>query len=113
IKDCIIDGKNIEKLEFSHVLFSNVIFLNVSFTNMVLTDVTFQNCDVSNADFMGANMHRVEWIDSKLVGINLADSHFQHVRFENCNLQLGAFGYGSFKHVQFKECMMHNADCYE
>lgn len=113
IRDCTIESDDLEKLEISQVVFKNVVFLNVSFTRMVLTDVIFENCDLSNADFMEANMQRVEFRESKMIGINLADSHFHHVLFDNCMLHLGAFGYSRFKQAKFSGCMMQQVDCYE
>lgn len=113
IRDCIIEEQDLDKLEFSQVVFKNVIFINVAFTNSLFTDVVFENCDLSNANFLGANMHRVECKGSKMLGINLADSNFQHVLFDECMLNLSAFGYGRLKHVLFSDCRMHNADFYE
>ena len=58
-------------------------------------------------------MHRVECKGSKMLGAHLADSHFQHVLFDNCILNLAAFGYSQLKHVQFTNCMMEQTDLYE
>src|SRR5690625_3016501 len=78
-----------------------------------LTDVVFENCDLSNADFMGANIHRVEFRDCKMLGINLSESSLRNVLFDHCILNLSAFGFSSLRQVRFDDCSLKNADCYE
>jgi len=113
IKDVAIDGEITGHIEFSQVIFKNVIFNDVSFENIVLTDVVFEKCDLSNTSFMGGNFHRVEFRESKMLGVNLAEASLTNVLFDNCNLNLSAFGYARFKQVKFNHCSMHSADCYE
>src|SRR6476620_2483556 len=79
ISDCSISQEEIEKLIFEEVVFKNVTFLDGSFRFIQLTDVIFDRCDLSNVDFTDGIIHRVEFRDSKLLGLNLADATLRNV----------------------------------
>lgn len=113
IADCVIEGEQIERMEFSQVIFKNVVFQDVTFESIMCTDVIFENCDLSNANLMNANMHRTEFRDSKMLGINLAESYLKNILFVGCILNLGSFGYANLQQVRFENCVMRSADYYE
>ncbi len=73
-EDCTICGEDIERLCVEKTVFRNVVFIDVSFRHIELTDVIFEKCDLSNADFSGAVIHRTSVKQSKMVGMNLAES---------------------------------------
>ena len=73
----------------------------------------FENCDLSNTDFSAGSIHRVEFSDSKILGLNLSDTSLGNVLFHNCNANLISFGYSKLKQVQFDSCSLRNADYFE
>ncbi len=113
IRDCTIFEEEINRMRFDQVVFKNVTFMDVTFTNIELTDVIFEKCDLSNTDFSGGAIHRVEFIESKLVGLNLTEATFGNVVFDNCYANLSSFGYASLKNVKFERCSLRNGDFFE
>ncbi|WP_078596695.1 pentapeptide repeat-containing protein [Evansella clarkii] len=113
IEDTEIYGEEIYKLRASQVIFRNVQFTEVSFRGIELTDVIFEKCDLSNADFTEALIHRTEFLHSKLIGFNAADSTLRNVLFSNCMARYGSFGYSDMKNVIFKGCQLNQAEFFE
>ncbi len=46
-------------------------------------------------------MHRVEFVNCKIIGINLSEATLRDVTFENCNGQYSFFSYSNCKKVAF------------
>jgi len=46
----------------------NCKFNHTDFSGIDLTDVRFENCDLSNVNMSKSSIHRVEFMNSKLVG---------------------------------------------
>ncbi|MCY9110007.1 pentapeptide repeat-containing protein [Bacillus atrophaeus] len=111
IEDCSIIGEDIERICADQVVFRNVAFIDVSFRNIELTDVLFEKCDLSNADFSGAIIHRTEWGQSKLLGINLAEATMRNVLFSQCPANFSSFLFSNMKQVRFDQCSLLQCEC--
>ena len=79
IEEYSIDGKNQVGLTIDSCRFKNVIFKNCSFENLDLIDTTFENCDLSNINFSNSGIHRTEFINCKLVGTRFEESNIKDV----------------------------------
>src|SRR5699024_1280236 len=79
IESCTITNDDVERLIFEQVIFNNVVFEEINWPRAELTDVQFINCDLSNADFSESILHRVEFIDCKMLVIILAYATFGYV----------------------------------
>lgn len=104
--DCTICGEDIERLCVEKTIFRNVVFIDVSFRHIELTDVIFEKCDLSNADFSGAVIHRTSVKQSKMVGMNVAESTLRNVSFEECHGHFSSFSYSNMKQVRFDHCAL-------
>jgi uncharacterized protein YjbI with pentapeptide repeats len=105
----------LENIEAKHVCFNETIFRNVKFTdvslqNIELTDVRFENCDLSNVDFSGAIIHRAEFINCKLMGINLRDATLQNIYILQCNGKFALMSFTQMKRVIFEESIFENSN---
>jgi len=113
IESCTITNDDVERLIFEQVIFNNVVFEEINWPRAELTDVQFINCDLSNADFSESILHRVEFIDCKMLGIILADATFGNVLFKNGHANLSSFGFSKMKQVIFDSCALEQTDFYE
>lgn len=105
-EDCTICGEDIERLCVEKTIFRNVVFIDVSFRHIELTDVIFEKCDLSNADFSGAVVHRTSVKQSKMVGMNAAESTLRNVSFEECHGHFSSFSYSNMRQVRFDRCTL-------
>lgn len=102
------DKLYVEKMHFINVSFENQMLRNVEFT-----DVIFEKCDLSNVDFSDSIIHRVEFIDCKIIGGNLSGSALRNVLFDRCLANYVAFGFSNCKQTRFNNSSLINADFYE
>ncbi|AEP86050.1 pentapeptide repeat-containing protein [Bacillus spizizenii] len=109
--DCTICDEDIERLCVENTIFRNVVFIDVSFRHIELTDVIFEKCDLSNADFSGAVIHRTSVKQSKMVGMNVAESTLRNVSFEECHGHFSSFSYSNMKQVRFDHCALMQSEC--
>ncbi|MEK5082652.1 pentapeptide repeat-containing protein [Bacillus sp. FSL H8-0515] len=105
-EDCTICGEDIERLCVEKTIFRNVVFIDVSFRHIELTDVIFEKCGLSNADFSGAVVHRTSVKQSKMVGMNAAESTLRNVSFEECHGHFSSFSYSNMRQVRFDRCTL-------
>lgn len=61
--EAFFDRPRFYNMEFDHCQFTNSDFSQVEFV-----DVRFTNCDLSNVNMTKASIHRVEFINCKLLG---------------------------------------------
>lgn len=100
-------------MRLGQTVVKNSHFANTDFTGIDLSDVRFENCDFSNADLSNASMIRVEFVDCKLLGINLSESYIGQTGFHCCIINLGIFAQTKFENVLFEESILENADFFD
>jgi len=110
ISDYKIERRVANQVSFEGVVFNKVDFKGVTFNSLELTDVRFENCDLSNGNFNGAIIHRAEFIDCKLMGLNLSDSTLQNVCMKNCNGQFVIMCFIQMKNTVLLECIFENSN---
>lgn len=84
-------------------IFKNVIFADCDFKNIDLIDVRFENCDLSNISLRGGSIHRVEFVNCKLVGARLDESNMKDVLFNNVLGPYSNFSYSKLQNVSMEE----------
>lgn len=112
IEEADINREITEKLSFDQVVFKNVSLESATLNHSEFLDVRFENCDLSNADFSDVSLHRVEFIQCKALGLNLAGATLGHVRFEQCLTNYATFSYSNCQQVLFQSCSLIEADYY-
>ena len=75
-----------------------------------MTDVRLNECSLSNLICERLLVHRAEFFDCRLVGLNITDGHLQNVIFRACDAQLARFRFSSFKSVIFEGCNLPDAN---
>jgi uncharacterized protein YjbI with pentapeptide repeats len=110
ISNCIIEDQSAEKVNFKQVIFRDVTFKNISFSRADIEDVRFENCDLSNVDLSGSLMHRVEFIDCKVLGSNLSEASLQNVVMNKCNARYVNLVFSRCKKFRIEESELSFAD---
>lgn len=89
----------IKKCHFQHCDFTQS-----RFQQLELQDVIFTQCDLSNLEWIGTSIHRVQFVDCKLFGTNLAESFLQDCLFKNCLADYASFNFSKLKNVRLLQC---------
>lgn len=101
------------KISFDQIHFRDVVFEGVRFDQVEFIDCKFERCDLSNVDFGDSVFHRVEFYQSKLVGIQCTQSRFGHVAMKNCVANYAAFSFSKMKRVKFQQTTFNKSDFFE
>jgi len=101
------------KISFDQVHFQDVDFNRVRFDQVEFIDCKFERCDLSNVDFGQSVFHRVEFQQSKLVGVQCTQSRFGHVWMDSCVANYAAFSFSKMKQVKFQHTAFNKADFFE
>ena len=104
IENITIEDKKDVGITIDSCIFRNVIFNNCSFKNIDLLDAKFENCDLSNSEFSGGSIHRVEFINCKLLGATFDESNLKDVLFQKVLGKYSNFSFAKFKSVNIIEC---------
>lgn len=110
ISKSYVEEQRADRVLFEKIIFKNVVFTDSTFENIELTDVRFINCDLSNINLRGAIVHRVEFIDCKMIGAGFIEGTFRNVLFSNCNLNYTNFRFSDLKQVGFSQCLLNRSD---
>ncbi len=99
-----------EKMYVRESVFKHVDFREAYLHRLDLVDARFENCDFSNCNFSDGVMHRVAFINCKLVGVNWSGVNFVDVTFESCSGTYGNFSHARFRQCAFSTCHFQHAD---
>ena len=102
----LLEDKDDYGVTIDSCVFRNVVFSNCSLRNIDLIDTIFENCDLSNIDFSGGSIHRVEFINCKLLGAKLDDTSIKNVLFKDCLGKYSNFSFAKLNSVNFTNCNM-------
>ena len=75
-----------------------------------LTDARLDECSLANLVCERLIVRRAEFVDCRLVGLNITDGHLENVLFRECDAQLARFRFSSFKSVLFDGCNLQDAN---
>lgn len=110
ISDYTINTQEANKVNLEGVIFNKVDLKGITLNSLELTDVRFENCDLSNANFIGVIIHRTEFIDCKIMCLNLNDSTLQNMYMYNYNGQFILMNYAQMKNVILLDCVFENSN---
>lgn len=116
------ENQNFDKCEFSRAAFPKGTYDNCRFTNCnfyeadlsgyVFRECVFRGCDLSLAIFKNTTFSDVQFIDSKLLGVQfqLCNSFLFSVGFAHCVLKMAMFSKLKLKKYRFENCNLQEAD---
>ena len=92
--------------------YENCLFKNCTchFHQLELLDVEFIKCNLSNTEMIGGILHRCAFLDSKIVGVNFAESSILDTTFKDCQANYSSFSYASLKRVSFTDMPLIESD---
>lgn len=99
IENITITTKVSKGFSIDSCIFRKVSFENCDLSKIDLIDSRFENCDLSNTSFQGGSIHRVEFIDCKLMGGRFDESSIRDVLFQNVLAKYSNFAFSKLKLV--------------
>jgi uncharacterized protein YjbI with pentapeptide repeats len=105
-----LPGDVLENVAVTRAVLERVRGTGAVLTGLSLTDVTLRACDFANARWDGVIIHRLEVIDSRLMGLHLAEGHVESALFRECAAPLAVFFQTEFAGVRFEKCNLAEAD---
>lgn len=109
VENITINDKEQIGFTIDSCIFKNVKFNNCSLQNVDLMDTRFENCDLSNIDFSRGSIHRVEFIDCKLLGAKFDEGSLIDVLFQGALGKYSNFAFAKFKGVNIINCNFQEA----
>jgi uncharacterized protein YjbI with pentapeptide repeats len=113
LEDAALPGQAAQGVTFDTVHFKHVRLGATLLQGLHLRDVRFDTCDLAAAAWDRAQMARVEFTGSRLLGFKSLDSRLQDILFKECNCTLALFGSTTFKAVRFQSCELRDASFYD
>jgi uncharacterized protein YjbI with pentapeptide repeats len=101
------------KITFDQIHFQEVNFEGIQFEQVEFIDCRFDRCDLSNVNLGESIIHRVEFHQSKLVGMQSSQSRLGHVLIQDCVANYTSFSFSQFKHVRFQQTSLCKSDFFE
>jgi uncharacterized protein YjbI with pentapeptide repeats len=100
----------LENVAFNRAVLERVRGAGAVLAGLSLADVAIRACDFANARWDGAIIHRLEVIDSRLMGLHLAEGHVESALFRECAAPLAVFFQTEFAGVRFENCNLTETD---
>lgn len=113
--DGTLSGFDLSYQTSEHTAFTRAVLERVNasgtvFTGLSLTDVSLSACDLANARWDGVIVHRLAVLDSRLMGLHLAEGFVESALFRECIATLSIFFQTEFAGVRFEKCLLAEAD---
>jgi len=112
-----IKNQNFSEVELSNYEFDRCTFLNCNFSenNLRMTefiDCLFDNCNFSSVKFNNTSLKNVDFVDSKMIGVDFSNVNefLFAVNFKNCQLDFSYFYRLNLKKTQFLNCSLKELD---
>lgn len=105
-----LSGQSADYASFEAAIFSHVRMMGSNFPGLGLLDVRLQECDLANAGLYKANLQRVEFLASRLVGVKASEAELQDVVFRGCKVGFALFRQATLKSVRFEDCDLGDSD---
>lgn len=110
IQDCVFDERDVDRVAFEKIIFRNVTFADTSWSRMELTDIIFEKCDLSNADWTDAVIHRTEFRDCKMIGMQLTGATIRNVLIDNALADYASLRVSNTKQLVIQDSSLSRAD---
>lgn len=102
-----------KKISFENCYFKNVIFENCNLSSSSFVNVLFENCDLSNISFEQSTIHRVTFVNSKLIGGSFCTSSILDTVFTDSYLSYANFSGAKVKNSAFLKNKMDESYFYD
>ena len=97
--------------EFSDCIFENCKFFKISFVGCTFENCKFKNCDLASASINHTSFRGVQFIDTKMTGIQWPDASIPlDVTFKRCLLNYSGFIGVDLRNTEIIECQLKEAD---
>jgi uncharacterized protein YjbI with pentapeptide repeats len=104
------DDDDDEELTFAERRFASVKAPDLEASRAVLTDCVLERCDLANVVLHRARLHRVAFVDCRLVGADFSDeASLEDVTFTGCTLEMATFDTSTLRRVVFTRCRLEGA----
>ncbi len=110
IENCSLKGLAAYQLELKRISLRHVTLQDTRLEKLELTDILFDHCDAANSRWHESVIHRTQMIETRLTGLDVSGSFFQHILFKDCILDLSNFRFASFKNSAFEGCTIRDGD---
>jgi uncharacterized protein YjbI with pentapeptide repeats len=108
LRNLNLDHIQAEAFSWIETVFTQVSFREARLARLEILDCEIQEVDFSNCELERANITRVQFKNSKLLGLNARFASFNDVVFKDCNLNLADFGKARFQKVSFENCLLQD-----
>lgn len=113
----ILDGQTFEKVDaldgnsYHYCYFKNSILDGADLSGKEFVECRFENCNLSNIKLNGTALKEVEFVDSKMIGLDFSQSldFLFSVKFTSCNLDYCVFNQKNLKKTHFSNCSLQSA----
>ncbi|TDF95922.1 pentapeptide repeat-containing protein [Paenibacillus piri] len=113
VQDCIVEHQTNHKVTFDKIIFKNVTFTEATLSGVELTDIIFEKCDLSNADLSDAVIHRTEFKECKMIGINMTGATLRNVLLDRCMADYATVRFSNAKQFLIQDSSLRQSDfCY-
>jgi uncharacterized protein YjbI with pentapeptide repeats len=111
-KDIQFIRKKIDTEIFDECLFENCDFSETDFSKTKFIDCKFISCNFTMIKVYQAKLQNVEFIESKLLGINFieVDQFMMVISFKSCIIRNSYFNEMKLQRTKFLECIIENCD---
>jgi uncharacterized protein YjbI with pentapeptide repeats len=75
-----------------------------------MVDTSGERIDAANGDWTAGKLRRVLLKDSRLTGLNLAETHLEEVHLKGCKLDYVNFRNSTIEHATFEDCSLRGTD---
>lgn len=131
------DGETFEKLnelqgnKFYYCSFKDSVFEGADFSSKEFIECRFENCNLSNLKINATGLKDVEFINSKMIGLDFSScldflflvkfeacildysvfngKNLSKTKFDNCSLKSASFEETNLKEAVFEKCNLENA----
>jgi len=106
----IVTSHKLKTMTIKDAVFHQVSIIESELRDCWIDDVRFENCDLSASKFPKLSIDRAECISARMSGVQIYESTLKDVRFVDCKLDLSNFRYSKFERVEFRDCVLIEAD---
>lgn len=102
----------LEHAEYDNCTFTNCNFSEINLSSTLFIQCQFDTCNFSNAHLKATTFREVEFIDSKLTGLQFQDCNpfLLSFSFYNCQLQYASFYKLKIKETKFQNCNLNHVN---
>ena len=87
----MIESVSAESVSIEKSVFCDVTFRDAMLPRADLSDVKFDHCNLANTNWSRSIIHRVEFVDCNMTGVDFGEATFRNAVFHNCSARYAFF----------------------